>query len=164
MSLGSADIIFNPGSPAQAEVVSVDPPAIFAGGSQTAAVAVQIQDKYGNSVGAGVTPVVTTTLGTILTAGGSTDANGVVTHTLQSTMLGEAAIYVDGVAASGPTIPFIPGPPGSAHITATDTVLVVGGETVPLIFDVRDEWGNAVTNTTLITPTLTPSHFGKLCG
>lgn len=163
--LGTSSVTFNPGPPAQAEVITATPAGLIANGTSTSQFVVEVQDQYGNSVGGGVSPMVTTTLGTILTGGGTTDANGVVTHTLQSVAsLGTAAIYVDGVPALGLTIPFIPGPPVAASLSITQTTLAVGGQSVPVIIDVRDNWNNPVADGTVITPTISPADRGTFSG
>ena len=155
---GTQTVTFAPGAPARAEVLAADPARIVADGVSTGTVVLQLQDQYRNSVGAGFTPTITASIGTILTPAAPTDANGTVTHTLQAGFtVGDVIFYLDGFPADGIPVSLIPGPPVSAVVTATTTTLTVGGDMAQLVFDVRDEWNHPVGADAPITPTITPS-------
>ena len=155
---GTNTVTFVPDVPARAEVLAAAPPRIVADGIGTGTVTLQLQDWYRNPVGAGFTPTITSSIGTILTPPMPTDANGTVTHTLQADFtVGDVIFYLDGFPADGVPVSLISGPPVSAVVTATTTTLTVGGEMAQLVFDVRDEWNHPVGADAPITPTITPS-------
>ncbi|NJN94359.1 MAG: DUF11 domain-containing protein [Anaerolineales bacterium] len=156
---GITEITFESGPPAQAQVLSVIPPAIVASGVSTSLVTLQLSDAFGNKVSSGLTPVVSTTLGTILPGGGPTDNDGILTHTLQAGLeVGEATLSVDSFAASGPKLDLIPGPPVSATVTVANSTLATGGDSTLVTFNITDAWNHPVADGTLITPTLIPAY------
>ncbi len=155
---GDTSVTFLPGPPAQAQLLAATPNQLVADGSSSTVVVLQIQDAYGNNEGAGLTPVVTSTLGSIVPDSTPTDANGTITRTLQADLtVGDVTLYAAGFPAFGQAVSFVPGPPTNATVTADTTIIPVGGNTAQLVFDVRDNWDHPVANGTLITPTLTPA-------
>ncbi len=161
--LGQNSVTLLPGPPAQVEVLFATPPNIVADGTSSGAVAVQIQDQYGNHLPAGHSPTVTATLGT-LSGCGSTDALGIITCTLTADYsLGQSRLWVDGFATTGPTIGFVPGSPYRAVLTLGQTTLVAGGTDIggpntstQAVFAVFDAWNHPVADGEVITPSLNP--------
>lgn len=156
---GPTEITFEPGPPAQAQVLSVTPPVIIANGTSTSVVTLQLSDAFGNKVSSGLTPVVSATLGTVLPGGGPTDSNGILTRTLQAGLVvGETLLSVDSFASTGPQLDLIPGPPVSATVTVVSPTLATGGNSTLVTFNISDAWNHPVADGTLITPTLAPSY------
>ncbi|MCB0191071.1 MAG: Ig-like domain-containing protein [Anaerolineae bacterium] len=156
---GNNVVTFTPGVPAAAELITGTPSQIIANGISTKTLALQLRDIFGNKVAGGATPIVTSTLGTILSNDTSTDVNGIVTRTLKAGLdLGDAKISVNGFVASGPSVTLVPGPPFSTTITVVTSTLIAGGDGTPIVYDVRDAWGHSVVDSTIITPTLTPIY------
>ncbi|MFN8455466.1 MAG: invasin domain 3-containing protein, partial [Anaerolineae bacterium] len=156
---GPTGVTFIPGPPAQAALVSATPATLVADGVSITTLVLQLRDAFGNKVAAGLTPLVSATLGAILPGGAATDSNGLITRTLQAGLeVGQPVVSINGFAASGPAISFIPGPPLMAYVTVTTSTLAAGGASTPVTFDVRDAWNHPVADGTLITPTLTPAY------
>lgn len=165
---GDSEVAFAPGPPAQAELLAATPAEITADGTSTGTLVLALRDAFGNSVESGLTPSVTTTLGS-LSGTGATDTNGILTRTLQAGLtLGEPQIYVDGIQATGQPLALVPGLPVTAEISVvTPTTpdargritptLPVGGRQTTVVFDVRDAWDHPVADGTTITPTITPA-------
>ncbi|MCB0176620.1 MAG: Ig-like domain-containing protein [Anaerolineae bacterium] len=156
---GDTTVTFTPGPPATAELLSATPAQIIADNTNTSTLVLQLRDAFGNKVAGGITPIVTSTLGTILSSSDPTDNNGVLTRTLQAGLvLGNAQVGVNGISASGSSIALIPGPPFSATVTVITSTLIAGGNSTPVVFDISDAWNHPVVDGTIITPTLSPSY------
>jgi adhesin/invasin len=161
---GPTTVSFVPGPLAKAELLSATPAQVVANGSSTSQLVLQLRDTFDNALPAGLTPIVTSTLGSILPGGAASDASGQLYRTLQAGLaLGNARLWVNGLLASGPAVPFIPGPPVSASLTIQSPTLTAGGASTPVVFSVTDAWGHPVADGTVITPTLTPA-LGSFSG
>lgn len=159
MLTGDTAVTFTPGPPATTELLSAMPSQIVADNTSTSILVLQLRDAFGNKVAGGITPVVTSTVGTILSSSDPTDSNGVLTRTLQAGLvLGNAQVGVNGITASGSSITLIPGPPFSATVTVITSTLIAGGNSTPVVFDISDAWNHPVVDGSIITPTLTPSY------
>lgn len=147
-----------------------------ADGSDPAIITVQLRDDFGNDIiQAGVMVEFSTTLGHIIggnsTASFATNAAGLATAVVTSTVAGEANITasIDGQAVTNGavTIQFRPGPPAQLHIE----VQPEGGPNgAPLIvqpvISVRDALGNLVheDNATVVQVTIVSGSGGSLGG
>ena len=156
---GPSTVSLQPGPLAKAELLSATPPELVANNSSTSQVVIQLRDNFDNTLPAGVNPTVTSTLGSIVSGGLASSATGQITRTLRTGLtLGDARLWVNSIATSGPAVPFIPGPPVSASLTIQAPTLTAGGTGTPVVFSVTDAWGHPVADGTIITPTLTPAR------
>ncbi len=159
---GNKTIIFNPGAPALA-TLQASPTSLVADGLTTAVITATVTDIFANPV-PGITPVFTTTLGT-LSGSSVTNAAGVVTRTLRSTtQLGTATVNVVGLTATPVVVAFVVGPPSAAVLSATPSTAFVLGlgnpDLVTLVITVTDRVGHPLTNQSLAAT----SSFGTLSG
>ncbi|NOZ06660.1 MAG: hypothetical protein GXP41_09980 [Chloroflexi bacterium] len=134
-----------PGSPAQASV-SASPTELAANNQDQALLLITVKDVRGNLVSDGTSPVVTSTLGTILGVDGT--VGGVAQRALRAgTTVGEAHIYVAGFAATGDTVTIVPGPPAKADIAANPPSIPANGvATTTLSITLRDSYDNLVSD------------------
>jgi adhesin/invasin len=126
-------------------------------GTDTASVAVEIKDQYGNSIKqAGVSVTFTSTIGTFVSATSTTDSTGVATAQFYSNAVGNASITAtvdddDNVSTaevaltngSPISIAVIPGPPSLFNISGTGTQTAGSSQTITVT--VMDKFGNTVT-------------------
>ncbi len=158
---GGDKVVLGPGGPARAQVTA-SPSSLYADGTSQTVLTIKLFDAVGMPVEDGITPVITTTLGT-LTGHGAT-LGGVVTRTLNASRTpGVAHIYVEGFLAEG-GVPFLIGPASVAHIVCDPPWLLANGaSTSTLTITVQDAYGHVVTDTgslSVSTSLGTISSFG----
>jgi adhesin/invasin len=167
---GDDTATFVPGSPCSAQVLSLTPAEIVANGTSTSTIVMQISDAHGNAVVAGHTPVISSSIGSILPGFTPTDAAGVLTCTLQADLtVGPVSLMMNGSPASGSQPALIAGPPAVSYIDVSTTTLTVGGDTTQVVIHVLDAWDHPVADGLVITPTLSPyptapGDWGSLSG
>jgi len=133
--------------------VSAYPSSILVGGAQ-ASVTATVRDQYSNPVADGTPVTFTASLGVIVPASRPT-ANGIATATLNSGYVAGTAMvtaFADG--KSGYTsVTFLPGAPFTVTVTINPPDLTV--DDIALVTStVKDFYGNAVANNTLVTFTV----------
>ena len=133
--------------------VSTYPSSILVGGAQ-ASVTATVRDQYCNPVADGTPVTFTASLGVIVPASRPT-ANGIATATLTSGYVAGTAMvtaFADG--KSGYTsVTFLPGAPFTVTVTINPPDLTVD-DTALVTSTVKDFYGNAVANNTLVTFTV----------
>lgn len=110
-------------------------------------VVITVTDQVGHAI-ANASPVVTSTFGSLSGCTG-TNSEGMLTCTLKSTKSGTPTIYVGGIAATGDTITFIPGPTAaSIEVTPNGTlaspVHVTSGQSFPFSAVAKDVYKNPI--------------------
>ncbi len=131
------------------------PPGILVGGAQAQAiVTATVRDQYGNPVADGTPVTFTASLGVIEPPSRST-VNGIATATLTSGYVAGTAMvtaFADG--RSGQTsVTFLPGAPFTVTVALNPPNLTVD-DTALVTSTVKDFYGNAVANGTLVTFTV----------
>jgi len=126
------------------------------GGATTTLTATLI-DTYGDPVDDGTTVTFTTDLGTWQSTGTSTlpttTANGVATATLVSSETAGSAtlIATTDTVSDTTTVTFTPGAAATVALEAASDQIMVGGATTTLTATLQDQYGNAVTDGTIVT-------------
>ena len=164
---GDTWVTFTPEAPYTATLLSATPPELVADGVSTSQIRLQVKDSFGNPVTGGWYLTPTATAGTILTDTRVTDAQGVITATLQAgTEVTRAYIRLDGtlngtITAAG-WVPLVAGPPYTVTISVDNPTLSAGGASTSATFDVRDQWNHPVADGTWLNPSLDPAlgNFG----
>ncbi|MEK1943122.1 MAG: Ig-like domain-containing protein, partial [Pseudomonas sp.] len=119
-------------------------------GSGTTALTASVRDAYGNAVGAGIAVNWTTSQGTLASATSITDANGMASMALTSTLGSTATVQATtGHAHDSINVVFMPGTPASGNngisLAASPASLTADGtSTSTLTASVRDAKGNSV--------------------
>jgi hypothetical protein len=147
-------IQFVPGPPA-AITGSADPPSVLVGG-ETTTLAVEVIDRFGNTVSNGTPVTFETDLGSF--GGGKTFATqvagGQASATLRSgTVAGSATVEVRSGSSAYRPIPvaIVPDAPDSLSLSSDCQHLAVGGESAEITAVVRDRFGNTVSDGTIVT-------------
>ena len=142
--------------------VTAAPTSIVVGGGR-ATITATVTDQYGNRV-ADNTPVLftTTSLGTIVEAQPRFTSNGVATATLASgNIIGTVIVSAMADSHAGQTtVQLLPAAPATVTVTAYPASIPVGMGTAIITASVTDQYGNPVSNGTVVT--LTASLGGTL--
>lgn len=142
--------------------VTAAPTSIVVGGGR-ATITATVTDQYGNRV-ADNTPVIftTTSLGTIVEAQPRFTSNGVATATLASgNIIGTVIVSAMADSHAGQTtVQLLPAAPATVTVTAYPASIPVGMGTAIITASVTDQYGNPVSNGTVVT--LTASLGGTL--
>jgi hypothetical protein len=134
--------------------VAVAPSSITAGGAAST-ITVTARDAGGNPIsGASVVLAATGTGNTLTQPAGPTDANGVATGSLGSTVAGTKTVSatIDGVAVTQTqAVTVTAGAPsaGASTVSASPTSITVGTGTSTITVTVKDAFGNAVSGATV---------------
>ena len=143
------------GVSASQSTVSVSP-ATIAAGSATSTVTVTAKDGSGNPI-SGVTVVLSATgSGNTLTQpGGTTNASGVTTGTLSSTVAGQKTVSATGngtaITQTG-TVMVTAGPLSASQstITASPATITAGGGSSTITVTAKDAFGNPISGATVV--------------
>ena len=140
--------------PAQSTVVAS--PASIAAGGETATITVTVKDASGAPIsGASVVLAATGTGNTLTQPAGLTDANGVASGTLASTVAGPKTVSAtaNGTPISQTAAVMVTAGPVSAArstVTATPSAIAPGKETSTITVTAKDGFGNPVSGATVV--------------
>jgi adhesin/invasin len=107
---------------------------------------IKVMDSYGNAIGAGFIPVVTTTIGAA-EGTGSTNGSGVAASSIRSTVAGQATLNVTNLltVTGDTTVNFTVGKPSKVRVISSKTRLHANGtETADLTVQALDYYNNPV--------------------
>lgn len=146
----TADVTFNPGPPASGQTtLMAAPTTVIADGVQTATLTVTARDAQGNIVpNHWVQLGATGTQNVLQPSTGLTNANGVFTAQLRSSLVGTKVVTATvGGATATANVSFVPGPPSATTSTFTvspTSVTANGTSPVTITFVARDAGGNTI--------------------
>ncbi len=141
------------GGPSASQSQVIATPATFVAGSGTATITVTVKDGLGNGVsGVPVTLSATGSGNTLTQPAGPTDANGVATGTLSSTVAQAKTISATagGVAlTTQPTVAVTPAAANNVSFVVQPSAAVAGASITPAVqVEIRDQYSNRVTTAT----------------
>ncbi|HEY9507964.1 MAG TPA: invasin domain 3-containing protein, partial [Gemmatimonadales bacterium] len=153
-SLSGSPVVFSAtatagGVSASESAVEASPPAITASsGASATTITVRVRDQFGNAVaGVPVALAVNGTGNTLTQPSAPTDANGVATGRLSSTVAGTRSVTAtaDGIELQGvAAVTVQPGVPSASTTTATVPPTGRAGERTTIEIQLRDALGNPV--------------------